>query len=145
MMRFAFALAIPMIAGGCAIMQPSMVSYVGVSDLADVSYVVPAISTYVATKLPASSVVQLEKPAGGWDPVTADLITDLRSRGFTVPDDATHAGRAHMVSYVATPFDGGMLVEISIDGTSQASRFLARDKAGKLEAGGPYTVREASL
>ncbi len=144
MRRFVFALAIPLIAGGCASLQPSMVSYVGVTDLHDVSYVASAITTYVATKLPpSSSTVLLEQPPGGWDPVTPELRDELRSRGFTMAD-AAHPAGAHTLSYIATPFEGGMLVEISIDG-AQASQFLARDSAGKLEAGGPYTVREASL
>jgi len=36
------------------------------------------------------------------------------------------------------------LVRIAIDGTNDASQFLARGTAGKLQPGGPYTVREAS-
>jgi hypothetical protein len=81
---------------------------------------------------------------GGWDPVTPALTTDLRSRGFSIAD-AAHPGNAHRISYLVSPLDGGILIRISIDGADQASEFLARDTAGKLEAGGPYTVREASL
>jgi hypothetical protein len=55
------------------------------------------------------------------------------------------SGSAHRISYLVSPLDGGVLIRISIDGADQASEFLARDTAGKLEAGGPYTVREASL
>ena len=81
---------------------------------------------------------------GGWDPVTPALTTDLRSRGFAIAD-AAHPGSARTISYLVSPLDGGVLIRISIDGTDQASEFMARDTAGKLEAGGPYTVREASL
>ena len=146
MRRFAFVLAMPLIAAGCATMPAPMASYVSVVDATDVPNVVPAIAGYVSQKLPAaSSTVLLETPAsGGWDPVTPALTTDLRSRGFAIAD-AAHPGTAHRISYLVSPLDGGVLIRISIDGADQASEFPARDTAGKLEAGGPYTVREASL
>ncbi len=141
MRRFAFALALPLLAG-CTTMTP-MASYVSVTDAGDVTGVVPAIAGFVSDKLPASSRVQVEPPAtGGWDPVTPALIADLHSRGFTVAD-AQHPGGAHTISYTVSPLDTGVLVRISIDGTNDAGQFLSRT-AGKLQPGGPYTVREAS-
>jgi len=145
MRRFAFVLAMPLIAAGCATMPAPMASYVSVVDATDVPNVVPAIAGYVSQKLPAaSSTVLLETPAGRWDPVKPALTTDLSSRGFAIAN-AAHPGNAHRISYLVSPLDGGVLIRISIDGADQASEFLARDTAGKLEAGGPYTVREASL
>jgi hypothetical protein len=142
MRRLAFALALPLLAG-CTTMPP-MASYISVTDTADVTGVVPAIAGYVSDKLPASSRVRVEPPAaGGWDPVTPQLIANLQSRGFAIAD-AQHAGGAHMISFTVSPLDTGVLVRISIDGTSDASQFLARSTAGKLQPGGPYTVREAS-
>ena len=142
MRRFAFALALPLLAG-CATMTP-MPSYVSVTNAGDVSGVVPAIAGYVSTKLPTSSRVLVEAPAtGGWDPVTPALINELRSRGFAVAD-AQHPGNAHMIGYAVSPLDSGVLVRIQIDGADGASQFLARDTKGELQPGGPYTVREAS-
>ena len=126
MRRFAFVLAMPLIAAGCATMPAPMASYVSVVDATDVPNVVPAIAGYVSQKLPAaSSTVLLEAPAGGgWDPVTPALTTDLRSRGFAIAD-AAHPGNAHTISYLVSPLDGGVLIRISIDGADQASEFLA--------------------
>jgi hypothetical protein len=141
MRRFAFALALPLLAG-CATMTP-MASYVAVTDAGDVTGVVPAIAGYVSDTLPASSRVLVAPPAsGGWDPVTPKLIADLHSRGFTVAD-AQHPGSAHTISFTVSPLDTGVLVRMAIDDTNEASQFLART-AGKLQPGGPYTVREAS-
>ena len=142
MRRFAFALALPLLAG-CTTMAP-MASYVSVKDAGDVTGVLPAIAGYVSDTLPSSSRVRVEPPAsGGWDPVTPALISDLHSRGFAVAD-AQHPGAAHTISFAVSPLDTGVLVRIAIDGTSDASQFLARSTAGKLQPGGPYTVREAS-
>ena len=142
MRRFAFALALPLLAG-CTTMTP-MASYVSVTDAGDVTGVVPAIAGFVSDKLPSSSRVLVEPPsAGGWDPVTPALINDLQSRGFAIAD-AQHPGGAHTISFTVSPLDTGVLVRISIDGTDDASQFLARGTAGKLQPGGPYTVREAS-
>src|SRR5579859_5543918 len=142
MRRFAFALVLPLLAG-CATETP-MASYVSVTDAGDVTGVVPAIAGYVSDKLPSSSKVLVEPPAtGGWDPVTPGLIAELHSRGFAVAD-AQHPGGAHTISYAVSPLDTGVLVRIQIDGADGASQFLARGTAGKLQPGGPYTVREAS-
>jgi hypothetical protein len=142
MRRFAFALALPLLAG-CTTMTP-MASYVSVTDAGDVTGVVPAIAGYVSDTLPASSRVLIEPPAsGGWDPVTPALIAKLHARGFAIAD-AQHPDGAHTISFTVSPLDTGLLVRIAIDGTDDASQFLARGKAGKLQPGGPYTVREAS-
>ena len=142
MRRFAFALALPLLAG-CTTMAP-MASYVSVKDAGDVTGVVPAIAGYVSDTLPASSRVLVEPPAaGGWDPVTPALIANLHSRGFAIAD-ALHPGGAHRISFTVSPLDIDVLVRIVIDGTDDASQFLARGTTGKLQPGGPYTVREAS-
>ena len=142
MRRFAFALALPPLAG-CTTMTP-MASYVSVTDVGDVTGVVPAIAGYVSDTLPSSSKVLVEPPAnGGWDPVTPKLIANLHSRGFAIAD-AQHPEGSHTISFTVSPLDTGVLVRIAIDGTNNASQFLARGTAGKLQPGGPYTVREAS-
>lgn len=142
MRRFVFALALPLLAG-CATMTPTA-SYVSLTDASDVTGVVPAITGYVSDKLPSSSRVLLVPPAsGGWDPVTPPLIADLYARGFAIAD-AQHPGGTHTIGFTVSPLDTGVLVRIVIDGTNDASQFLARGTAGRLQPGGPYTVREAS-
>jgi hypothetical protein len=141
MRRLAFALALSLLAG-CTTTTP-MASYVSVTNAGDVTGVVPAIAGYVSDTLPSSSRVEVEPPAAGWDPVTPALIADLHSRGFAIAD-ARHPGGAHRISFTVSPLDTGVLVRIVIDGTNDASQFLARGTAGKLQPGGPYTVREAS-
>ena len=84
MRRFAFALALPLLAG-CT--TTPMASYVSVTDAGDVTGVVPTIAGYVSDTLPSSSKVLVEAPAsGGWDPVTPALIANLHSRGFAIAD-----------------------------------------------------------
>jgi hypothetical protein len=55
---------------------------------------------------------------------------------------------AHTLRYWVTPLDGSsVLVRLMIDGRQQAARFFARNSAGNLQSGGPFTVMrtEASL
>lgn len=113
---------------------------------ADAQTLAVGISDFMALSLPAASTtLALEPPlpdqAG--NALTPLLADALRRRGFATLDadgDAAPSG-ARRLRYWITPMDGGDLVRLTIDGGAiQGNRFFARNTAGSLQAGGPFTV-----
>ena len=122
-------------------------SYVAPSTApADAQTLAAGIADFMASSLPAASTtLALEPPAPeqSGNALTPVLANALRRRGFATVDadgDAVPPG-ARRVRYRVTPMDGGDLVRLTIDGgTIQGNRFFARNRAGYLQAGGPFTV-----
>ena len=113
---------------------------------ADVQTLAMGIADFMALSLPAASTtLALEPPlpdqAG--NALTPLLADALRRRGFATLDadgDAAPSG-VRRLRYWVTPMDGGDLVRLTIDGGAiQGNRFFARNTAGFLQAGGPFTV-----
>ena len=120
-------------------------SYVGPIDApADAQVLAAGMADFMAARLPAASTtIALDPTAAGQagNALTPVLVTALRERGFAIANEH-QAGMpgSHRVRYRVTPLDNGDLVRLTVDGT-EASRFFARNTAGTLQAGGPYTVR----
>lgn len=113
---------------------------------ADAQTLAAGIADFMASSLPAASTtLALEPPAPeqSGNALTPALANALRRRGFATVDanaDAVPPG-ARRVRYRVTPMDGGDLVRLTIDGGAiQGNRFFARNPAGTLQAGGPFTV-----
>jgi hypothetical protein len=144
-----FCLALPCLAAlltGCALGPDS--SYVAqLEQPADAEVLANGMAAFVATRLPAaSSAVALDPtPSDQADnSLTPALASALRRRGFEVAEDGQNlpAG-AHHLRYLVTPLDRGNLVRLTLDGTSEGSRFFMRNSAGGLQSGGPFTVTQA--
>ena len=113
---------------------------------ADAQTLASGIADFMASSLPAAATtLALEPPSpeqsgNALTPVLADA---LRRRGFATVDanvGAVPLG-ARRLRYRVTPMDGGDLVRLTIDGGAiQGNRFFARNPAGTLQAGGPFTV-----
>lgn len=112
----------------------------------DAQIIAGEITDFMALSLPAATTtLALEAPAADQssNTLTPILTAALRRRGFATVDfdeDASSSGVRRM-RYQVTPMDNGDLVRLTIDGGAiQSSRFLARNSAGSLQAGGPFTV-----
>ncbi len=116
----------------------------------DARLIATGISTFLRGQLPAASTtIILDPPAVDQtgNALTPVLTDTLRQQAFAVATAIAPPG-AHRLRYWVTPLDGsGELVRLRIDGRTQAAQFFARDTAGALQAGGPFTVMqsEASL
>jgi hypothetical protein len=133
---------------GCALGPHS--SYVAqLEEPADAQVLANGIAAFVATRLPAaSSVVALDPtPSDQADnSLTPALASALRRRGFAVAEEGqTLPSGAHHLRYLVTPLDRGNLVRLTLDGTSEGSRFFVRNSAGGLQSGGPFTVTQAEV
>ena len=74
---------------------------------------------------------------------TAAFASALRRSGFAVAEDGQpEPAVAHHVRYLVTPLDNGDLARLTIDGSTEGSRFFARNTADGLQAGGPFTVTQ---
>ena len=113
---------------------------------ADAQTLASGIADFMASSLPAAATtLALEPPSpeqsgNALTPVLADA---LRRRGFATVDsgDAEVPPGARRLRYRVTPMDGGDLVRLTIDGGAiQGNRFFVRNRAGILQAGGPFTV-----
>lgn len=144
-----FRLALPCLAAlltGCAFGPDT--SYVAqLEQPADAQVLANGMAEFVATRLPAaSSTVALDPtPSDQADnSLTPALAAALRRRGFAVAEGGqTLPPGSHHLRYVVTSLDRGSLVRLTLDGTSEGSRFFVRNSAGGLQSGGPFTVTQA--
>ena len=113
----------------------------------DAEVLANAMAEFVAGRLPAaaSTVAFAPTPAEqAGNAVTGAFASALRRRGFAVAEGGQPPpARAHRLRYLVTPMDNGNLVRLTIDDSTQGARFFARDPAGGLRSGGPYTVTQA--
>ena len=144
-----FRLVLPCLAAlltGCAF-GPD-ISYVApLEQPADAEVLANGMAAFVATRLPmASSTVALDPtPSDQADnSLTPALASALRRRGFAVAEEGqTVPPGAHHLRYLVTPLGQGSLVRLTLDGTSEGSRFFVRNSVGGLQSGGPFTVTQA--
>jgi hypothetical protein len=132
---------------GCALGPDS--SYVAaLQQPADARVLAESIAEFVAMRLPsASSTVALDPTpaAQTGNMITPDLVEDLQRRGFAVVESGRPVTpAAHRLRYLVTLLDSGALVRLTLDGGTQGARFFARNTAGDLQSGGPYTVTQAA-
>lgn len=122
-------------------------SYVAPLQAADAQVLANGMAEFVAMRLPAASRPVILDPipsdqAG--NSLTPAFASALRLYGFAVAGDGqTVRPGAHHVRYLVTSLDNGDLVRLTIDGSTQGSRFFVRNSIGGLQAGGPFTVLEA--
>jgi len=123
-------------------------SYVDrIATPADAKALAWAMADFVAGRLPAGSSTVILDPtpsAQAANALTPAFVAALRYRGFAVAD-ARQAGApgTHRIRYLVTRLDYGDLLRVTIDGgAAEAARFMVRNTAGYLQAGGPFTVRQ---
>lgn len=123
-------------------------SYVGrVETAADARVLAGDMADCVAGELPPGSSAVILDPTPSeqaGNAMTPAFVAALRVRGFAVAD-ARQAGApgTHRIRYIVTRLDHGDLLRVAIDGgVVEASRFLVRNSAGDLQAGGPITLRQ---
>jgi hypothetical protein len=105
------------------------------------------MAEFVSARLPvASSTIVLDPTPSdqSGNALTAAFASALRRSGFAVAEDGqpVPAG-AHHIRYLVTPLDNGDLARLTIDASTEGSRFFVRNTAGGLQAGGPLTVTQA--
>ncbi len=115
---------------------------------ADAKIIATGIGMFLRTQLPAASTTIILDPTPtdqASNELTPALMDGLRRQGFAVAQGAAPAG-AHALRYWVTPLDSsGELVRLMIDGRKEASQFLARNTAGRLQTGGPFTVVQSEV
>jgi type IV secretion system protein TrbH len=142
-------LAIPCLATlatGCALSPNN--SYVApLQQPADAEILATGLAEFVALRLPAASSTVALDPTPPDQPdsaLTPALAAGLRRHGFAVADGGQQvAGSVHHLRYLVTPLDNGDLVRLTLDDAIEGPRFFARNTAGGLQPGGPYTVTQA--
>lgn len=122
-------------------------SYVGAIGLpADGEAVATAMAEFVSMSLPGAPGVLVLDPTPSdqaSNALTPAFASALRRCGFTIGDGSQLLGsNTHRIRYVVTPLDNGVLARLTIDGTTEASRFFLRDAGGGLQPGGPFTVTQ---
>jgi hypothetical protein len=131
---------------GCAI-GPNT-SYVGtIGQPVDGEAVATAMAEFVSMSLPGAPGVLLLDPTPSdqaSNALTPSFASALRRCGFTIGGGSQSLdGNAHRIRYLVTPLDSGVLARLTIDGTTEGSRFFARNSGGSLQPGGPFTVTQA--
>ena len=138
-------LAITLVAG-CTV-GPNT-SYVGkLRQPTDFEAVATAMAEFVSMSLPgAPSVLMLDPTPSDQasNALTQAFASALRRCGFSIGGGSQHlGGNTHRIRYLVTPLDSGVLARLMIDGTTEGSRFFARNAGGSLQPGGPFTVTQA--
>lgn len=144
--RFALSCALAALASGCALGPNS--SYVApLRQAGDADVLADATAAFIAMQLPGASTTVVLDPTPSEqarNAFTPALAAALRRQGFAIAD----AGQpipmtTHYVRYLVTPLGDGDLVRLTLDDTTKASRFFARNDGGGLRVGGPFMVTEA--
>jgi hypothetical protein len=125
-------MALPLLLAACGGSWPSGTYVRSISD-ADATVLAPAVARCLSDILPSRQDVTLA-PAASGDTIAPLLGPLLDAAGFTVASGGTP------VSYVAAPLDDGVLLRVSVNNRSGASRFFARSANGVLASAGPTTV-----
>lgn len=145
MIRLAFPCVAAALVAGCAI-GPNVSFVSGVQRSSDARVLGRGVAEFAAARLPDGGTIALDPPISGQagNAVTPVLTAALRRRGFGVVEGKAPAPPgAHRLRYLVTPLDNGDLVRVTLDGSTSGARFFARNTAGGLQAGGPYTVTQA--
>jgi len=142
--RFALPTLAAVALAGCTLAPTG--SYVaGIGSHSDALVTGSAVAAFVAYRLPPGGAVALAPTFGerATDAVTPILTAELRQRGVAVVDGPQPPPGVHHVRYWVTSLDSGELVRVTLDGSTEGARFFARNTAGTLQAGGPYTMTQA--
>lgn len=131
---------------GCAI--GANTSYVGtIGQPVDGEAVATTMAEFVSMRLPGAPGVLVLDPTPSdqaSNALTPAFASALRRCGFTIGDGSQPLGsNTHRIRYLVTPLDDGVLARLTIDGTTEGSRFFTRNSGGSLQPGGPFTVTQA--
>jgi len=123
-------------------------SYVApLQQSADAHVLADGMADFIAMRLPAASSTVVLDPTlsdQAGNALTAAFAAALRLRGFAVAEaNQDVAAGAHRIRYLVTPLDNGDLARLTIDNSTEGSRFFVRNTAGGLQAGGPFAVTQA--
>jgi hypothetical protein len=124
-------------------------SYVGpITTPADAEVLAVGITDFMASRLPVASTTLALDPLSleqSGNVLTPALIAALRKRGFaTVDAGNTAPPGTHPLRYWITPMSTGNLVRLAIDGGAiEGNRLFVRNRVGRLQPGGPFTIRAA--
>jgi hypothetical protein len=124
------------------------ISYVApLQQSADAHVLAYGMAEFVAMRLPAASSTVVLDPTPydqAGNALTAAFAAALRLHGFAVAEAGQPVGAgAHRIRYLVTPLDNGDLARLTIDSSTEGSRFFVRNTAGGLQAGGPFAVTQA--
>lgn len=136
------ALLLAAVLGGCASYADT--SYVApLAGPGDARVLAAAIVDFIGSHIPASSPpVALDPPAGGGtDDITPAIRAALETRGVRLGAPGTPD--ALQARYWVTPMGAASsLVRVSLaGGATEGNRVFVRDAAGKLQPGGPFTIK----
>jgi hypothetical protein len=128
----------------CATVGPNN-SWVGTLQPGDATSVSAEMTSFLKRELPAAkSTLYLDqtKAVPGGDLLTPMLVESLQKSGFALVSDRTPAGNAHIVRYLVTPTEDGVLVRLAVDQT-EGSEFMPRNNVGGLNRM-EFAVRSAT-
>jgi hypothetical protein len=142
----ALTLLVMITLSGCAI-GPNTSYVEELQQPTDAEALATAMAEFVSMRLPgAPGVLELDPTPSDQasNALTPAFASALRRCGFTVgSDNQPLSANTHRIRYLVTSLDNGVLVRLMIDGTTEGSRFLARNDGGILQPCGPFTVTQA--
>ncbi len=129
---------------GCAV-GPDQSFVAKIPAQADAEVLAAGVAEFVGYRIPSGGKVALAPMAfeQATDSVTPILQAEFEHQGLTVVPADEAAADVHRLRYLVTELDGGALVRVTLDGAATGARYFARNPAGALQPGGPYTVNTA--
>jgi type IV secretion system protein VirB9 len=127
----------------CATVGPNT-SWVGTLQPGDSAAIAEEMAAFLKKALPAAkSTLYLDqtKTVQGGDLLTPMLTESLRKAGFALVSDRYPAGNAHVVRYLVTPSQDGVLIRLAVD-QAEGSEFMSRNGVGGLTKMA-FTIRRA--
>ena len=109
-------------------------SWVGALQPGDATAITAEVTAFLKRELPpAKSTLYLDqtKAVPGGDLLTPMLTESLQKVGFALASDRSQASDAHVVRYLVTPNQDGVLIRLTVDQT-EGSEFMSRNNVGGL-------------
>lgn len=136
----ALLIATTLALAGCAVPTKSDSWIEGNLSPADVQFLADAVVRVAKQRLPPASTTLVVAPAGTTSsPLPEGIAEGLRKAGFALAS-SPQTDKAHPLRYVVTPFDGRMLLRVTVD-TMTTAQLFAPDGKGQLAPASPQSTQ----
>ncbi|MGE5516190.1 MAG: hypothetical protein ACM31D_10255 [Bacteroidota bacterium] len=139
-MRLAFLIATSLALAGCAVPSNTDSWVEGNVSSADAQVLADAVVRVAKQRLPPASTTLVLAPAGTTSSPLPEVIAEgLRKAGFALAS-APQTDKIHPLRYMVTPFDGRMLLRVTVD-TMTTAQVFAPDGKGQLAPASPQSTQ----